>query len=66
MKIDSFEKKIEKSKEILERLSDPEISLEESMKLYKNGVKELKEAANMLEKAKIEFIELSRKDEESE
>jgi len=34
MKINDFEKKIEKSKEILDKLMDPEISLDNSMKLY--------------------------------
>ncbi len=59
-----FEKKIEVSKDILERLMDPSITLEESMKLYKNGLKELKEASKMLEDAKLEFEELSKIDEE--
>ncbi len=60
MKIGDFEKKIEKSKEILEKLMDPSITLESSMGLYKEGVKELKEASKMLESAKLEFEELSR------
>ncbi len=60
MKIGDFEKKIEKSKEILEKLMDPSITLESSMGLYKEGVKELKEASKMLESAKLEFEELSK------
>ncbi len=64
MKKKDFEKKIEVSKDILERLMDPSITLEESMKLYKNGLKELKEASKMLEDAKLEFEELSKVDEE--
>ena len=59
MKINDFEEKIEKSKEILDKLMDPEISLDNSMKLYKEGIKELKEANKMLELAKLEFEELS-------
>jgi len=62
LKIDDFEKKIERSKEILEKLMDPSITLENSMKLYKEGVKELKEASKMLEKAKLEFEELSKEE----
>ena len=62
MKIDDFEKKIERSKEILEKLMDPSITLENSMKLYKEGVKELKEASKMLEMAKLEFEELSKEE----
>jgi len=64
LKKKDFEKKIEVSKDILERLMDPSITLEESMKLYKNGLKELKEASKMLEDAKLEFEELSKVDEE--
>jgi exodeoxyribonuclease VII small subunit len=59
MKINDFEKKIEKSKEILDKLMDPQISLDSGMKLYKEGIKELKEANKMLELAKLEFEELS-------
>ncbi len=64
MKVKDFEKKIEISKEILEKLMDPSITLEDSMKLYKEGVKELKEASKMLENAKVEFEELSKTDKE--
>jgi exodeoxyribonuclease VII small subunit len=63
MNIGTFEEKIEKSQKILEKLSNPEVSLEEGMKLYKEGIKELKEASEMLEKAKLEFIELSKSQE---
>ena len=63
MKIKDFEKKIEISKEILEKLMDPSITLEDSMKLYKEGIRELKEASKMLESAKLEFEELSKSDE---
>ncbi len=65
MKIKDFEKKIELSKEILDKLMDPSITLEESMKLYKEGVKELKEASKMLETAKLEFEELSKTNEDN-
>jgi len=64
VKVKDFEKKIEISKEILEKLMDPSITLEDSMKLYKEGVKELKEASKMLENAKVEFEELSKTDKE--
>ncbi len=64
MKVKDFEKKIEISKEILEKLMDPSVTLQESMKLYKEGVKELKEASKMLELAKLEFEELSKSNEE--
>ncbi len=60
MKVKDFEQKIEESKKILDKLMDPSITLENSMKFYKEGIKELKEASKMLEKAKIEFEELSK------
>ncbi len=60
MKAKDFEQKLEISKAILEKLMDPSITLEESMKLYKEGIKELKEASKMLENAKLEFEELSK------
>ena len=65
MQTKDFEKKIEISKEILEKLMDPSIALEESMKFYKEGIKELKEASKMLENAKLEFEELSKTDEDN-
>ncbi len=54
----SFEDKIKKSKEILDKLMDPEITLENSVKFYKEGLKELQEAQTLLEEAKIAFEEL--------
>jgi exodeoxyribonuclease VII small subunit len=51
----SFEQKIEKSKELLEKLMNPEITLSDSVKLYKEGTDELKEAQKLLEEAKLKF-----------
>lgn len=51
----SYEKNIENSKEILEKLMQPDITLSESMKLYKDGLKELEEATKLLDDAKQEF-----------
>ncbi len=62
MKSGDFEKKIQKAKEILNELMNPEITLQESMKKYKEGIKALKEANDMLEKAKLEIEELKRED----
>ena len=59
----SFEEKIKKSKEILDKLMDPEITLENSVKFYKEGLKELQEAQKLLEEAKIAFEEYHDKDE---
>ena len=59
MKIDTFEAKLEASKRILNKLMDPAITLEESLKLYENGIQEIKSAQKMIEEAKvkIELIE---------
>ncbi len=51
----SFEQRIEKSKEILEKLMNPEITLSDSVTLYKSGTDELKEASRLLEEAKLKF-----------
>ena len=52
---ESFEEKLEKTKAILEMLSNNELPLDEGIKLYKEGMKELNAAAEMLENAKLEF-----------
>jgi exodeoxyribonuclease VII small subunit len=51
----SFEQKIQKAKEIIEKLSDSSLPLDKGMEYFKNGIKELKEASKLLENAKIEF-----------
>jgi exodeoxyribonuclease VII small subunit len=53
----SFEEHIKKSKEILQKLMDPKISLEDGVKFYKEGIKELQEANELLEKAKLTISE---------
>ena len=58
---DSFEDKLNNSKEILDKLVNPNITLEESMKLYTDGLQLIKEAQTMIEEAqtKIEVINKS-------
>lgn len=53
----SFEEKIENAKVLLEKLSNPEITLSESVNIYKNGIKEIEEAQKLLEEAKLSFVE---------
>ena len=53
----SFELKIEKAKELLEKLSNPQITLENSLEVYKTGIKELEEAQKLLDEAKLIFTE---------
>nr|WP_314072385.1 exodeoxyribonuclease VII small subunit [uncultured Campylobacter sp.] len=55
----SFEEKMEKINALLKSLNDKDLSLEESVKLYKQGVALLKEAKEILENAKLEVAEIS-------
>ena len=55
----SFEDKIEESKKLLEKLIDPEITLSNSVDIYKKGMQELESAQKLLDEAKLEFEELS-------
>ncbi len=53
-----FETKLENSKKILETLMNPEITLEESVKAYESGMKELQDAQKLLETAQIKIQEI--------
>mgnify|MGYP000604331028 CR=1 FL=1 len=59
MKTKTFEEKLAHSKALLEKLMDQDITLEESVKLYEEGLKNIKEAQQLIEEAKmkIEVIE---------
>lgn len=62
MKDIDFEKRLEVAKEILQKLNNPEITLNDSIKLYKEGKSELLEASNLLEKVKLEYEEYQDKE----
>jgi len=55
MKTNTFEEKLEHSKALLEKLMNPEITLEESVKLYEEGLKNIKEAQTLIEEAKTKI-----------
>ncbi len=55
MKNETFEEKLAYSKELLEKLMDPEITLEASVKLYEEGLKNIKEAQKLIEEAKTKI-----------
>ena len=55
MATETFEQKLEASKKILNQLMNPEITLEESLKLYENGLAQIKEAQKMIEEAKVKI-----------
>lgn len=50
----NFEENLKKANEALERLNSKDLSLDESVKLYKTGLKFIENARNALEKAKFE------------
>jgi len=54
----SFEDKLKKAKDILEKLSDPSIALKDAMKEYKRGISILNDATKMIEEAKLEYEQL--------
>ena len=51
----NFEEKIIKAKELLEKLSNPQITLSDSIQVYKTGIKELEDAQKLLDEAKLIF-----------
>ncbi|PHO11801.1 exodeoxyribonuclease VII small subunit [Malaciobacter marinus] len=51
----AFEEKILKAKELLEKLNSQDITLQNSIEVYKSGVKELEEAQKLLDEAKQIF-----------
>ncbi len=61
MKAKSFEEKLAHSKEILDRLMDRDITLEESIKLYEEGLKSIKDAQNLIEKAKLKIETIEKR-----
>lgn len=56
----SFEQKIEEAKKLLEKLIDPEITLSNSVEVYKKGMGELEQAQKLLDEAKLNFQELNK------
>jgi exodeoxyribonuclease VII small subunit len=66
MKRETFEEKLEHSKALLEKLMNPEITLEESVKLYEEGLKNIKEAQKLIEKAKTKITVIEQANQNSE
>lgn len=50
-----FEDKIVEAKQLLEKLSNPQITLSDSLEVYKSGVKQLEDAQKLLDEAKLIF-----------
>ena len=55
---ESFESKIEKIEKLLESLNDENLTLSDSVKLYKDGLNLVNEARAMLENAKLEIAQI--------
>lgn len=53
-----FEAKLESAKQTLEILMNPEITLQESVKAYEKGMKELSDAQKILENAQLKITEI--------
>lgn len=56
-----FEAHLERSKEILEKLMQPDITMSESIAAYEAGMAELKAAQEMLEKAQLQIEEIKKR-----
>lgn len=56
--MENFEQKIQMAKDILMKLQEQDLSLKDGIDLYKAGIKELKEAQEMLESAKQTYSEI--------
>lgn len=65
MQTQTFEDKLEASKKILNQLLNPEITLEESLKLYENGLTQIKEAQKMIEEAKVKIETIEKNNAKS-
>lgn len=60
---ETFEIKIDKLNELLEKLKNEDINLQESVELYKSGMKLVKEARGILENAKLSIAEVGNIDD---
>ncbi|MBV5321648.1 MAG: exodeoxyribonuclease VII small subunit [Sulfuricurvum sp.] len=52
---ESFETKITNAKAVLEKLMDPALPMNESVKAYEEGMKELRVAETMLQNAQLQI-----------
>lgn len=58
---ENFEAKLGSAKKVLETLMNPEITLQDSLKAYEQGMSELATAQKMLEEAEIKINEIKSK-----
>lgn len=60
---ESFESKVDKIEKLLESLNDENLTLSDSVKIYKDGLKLVNEARAMLENAKLEITQIGEDSE---
>lgn len=60
MSNESFEENLAKAKETMEKLMRQDITLEESVKLYEDGLDAIKNASKQLEEAKVKISNISQ------
>ena len=58
----TFEEKLANAKSILEKLMDPSLPMDESIKAYQAGLQELKDAEAMIEKAELQLQIIKNQD----
>jgi len=56
----SFEENLQEAKALIEKLMSSDITLEESIKLYKEGLKAIEDAQKLLEDAKLKVQKISK------
>ncbi len=59
-----FEEQIEMAKSMLDKLMSPEITLQDSLKYYKDAQKALAKAQKMIEEAQKEVVSLQSESQE--
>lgn len=64
MRTETFEEKLEYSKKLLEKLMKPDITLEDSVRLYEEGINTIKEAEQLIEDAKTKISIIEQSDQE--
>ncbi|MDD5142942.1 exodeoxyribonuclease VII small subunit [Methanoregula sp.] len=57
---ETYEKKIEQLKKIIEKIEDGNTSLDESMKLYEQGAALVRQCETMLAEAEVKITTLGR------
>ena len=60
---ESFEEKITNAKAVLEKLMDPALPMNESVKAYEAGMNQLKIAEKMLEQAQLQIQVIKNQDQ---